>query len=403
MMIQKPLSDLNESDLMTLVQQSVEERETLDYKLEMYGTSDPEKREMLRDVSAMANARGGHLLIGVREENNIAVELVGIEEPQVAAERLMSSCLSGIHERMHGLDVRSIPLRGGRSILAVFVPASTRKPHMVTFQQEDRFWIRHGQQKMRMSVDELREACSSVQNLTQSTLRFIEGRRQRVMGLAARKPENPILWIAITPLGVSIDRFEIDRADLRALMKNPPGMRADGWVIRWSPDMQAEPTLYGLKLEFHGYLRLEIFRNGYSEFTEDMAADRTLCEGEDLGGGSIIIPKELALVEYTVSMYRYFRAVAALIGIVDPLILSWCLLNAKGLGLPRYPGSDRPPSEYYGPRIWHEDHLCLPESQVPSLGNPDSTAKQMLDRVWQAFGYERAPFFDESGGFYPPR
>jgi hypothetical protein len=51
MMIQKPSSAVDESDLMALVQQGVEERETLDYKLEMYGNSDSEKREMLRDVS----------------------------------------------------------------------------------------------------------------------------------------------------------------------------------------------------------------------------------------------------------------------------------------------------------------------------------------------------------------
>ena len=54
MIIQKPLSALDESDLNALVTQHVEERETLDYKLEMYGTSDSEKREMLRDVSALA-------------------------------------------------------------------------------------------------------------------------------------------------------------------------------------------------------------------------------------------------------------------------------------------------------------------------------------------------------------
>ena len=129
--------------------------------------------------------------------------------------------------------------------------------------------------------------------------------------------------------------------------------------------MQAEPTLYGLKLEFHGYLALETFRNGHSELTENMTKDRAFYEGKSLGGGKVTIPKELALVEYTVSMYRYFRAVAGLIGIVDPLVLSWCLFNAEGLGLPRYPRSERPPSEYYGPRIWREKNLSLPEIQVP--------------------------------------
>jgi hypothetical protein len=58
MIIQKPLGDLREADLQGLVDERVLEDETLDYKLTMYGQSDADKKEMLRDVSSMANFDG---------------------------------------------------------------------------------------------------------------------------------------------------------------------------------------------------------------------------------------------------------------------------------------------------------------------------------------------------------
>jgi predicted HTH transcriptional regulator len=131
MIIQKPLASVTELDLKSLVTNAVEESDSLDYKLEMHASSDQDKKEMLHDVSAMANSRGGYILIGIREENEAAVEIIGIEQAELAAERILSSSLSGIHERINGLDAQPIPLASGRHILAIFVPPSTRMPHMV--------------------------------------------------------------------------------------------------------------------------------------------------------------------------------------------------------------------------------------------------------------------------------
>jgi hypothetical protein len=53
--ITKPIEALTEGDFQALVRESVAESETLDYKLQMYGMTDNDKREMLHDVSSMAN------------------------------------------------------------------------------------------------------------------------------------------------------------------------------------------------------------------------------------------------------------------------------------------------------------------------------------------------------------
>jgi Schlafen, AlbA_2 len=161
MTIEQAIDTIDEPFLESLIRNQVAEGDTLDYKRDMYGATDGDTKELLRDISAMANNLGGYLLIGVREDNEVLVELVGIEQGALAVERILSSALAGITERIYGLNSRSIPLANGRAVVAVFVPPSSRVPHMVRARDEDRFWIRHGRQKMRMSIEEIRQAYAS--------------------------------------------------------------------------------------------------------------------------------------------------------------------------------------------------------------------------------------------------
>src|SRR5262245_22006803 len=126
MTIEQTIDTIDEHFLQSLIDNQVAESDTLDYKRDMYGDSDGDTKELLRDISAMANKLGGYLLIGVREDNEAPVEIVGIEQADVAVERILSSVWAGISERIYGLNSRSIPLAKGRAVVAVFVPPSSR-------------------------------------------------------------------------------------------------------------------------------------------------------------------------------------------------------------------------------------------------------------------------------------
>jgi len=388
-----------------LVTNAVEESETLDYKVQMYGTGDGDRREMLRDVSAFANGRGGHILIGVREENEAAAEIVGIDDGDLHAERILSSCLAGIHERIAGLDARPIPLANGRCVLAISIPRSMRMPHMVTFQQDDRFWIRHGKQKMRMSVAEIREACLKVENLAMKAETFLQNQRQRFVAKRTgtiSRPSRAFLRIAVTPLEVSVDRFDIDRQDIRTLMKSPPNMRQNGWVLNWAEEANATPTMLGLQIGSEDWRLLEAYRNGHIQFSVVVEVDSLYKSVQLSQSSSVNVLYSLAIVEYTVSVFRFYKAFAEKVGITDPLLLTWDLIDAHGWGLRRY-SNERDVSEYYGPRAWPERHLILPEIQIANLSEPDRAAKKMLDRLWQSFGFESAIYFDQDQHFDPRR
>ena len=59
---------IEERDLQELVDAQVPEGLRLEFKFTNYGKSDSEKRELLKDVSALANSHGGHL--GYRYRRN---------------------------------------------------------------------------------------------------------------------------------------------------------------------------------------------------------------------------------------------------------------------------------------------------------------------------------------------
>lgn len=54
-----------EADLLALISNAVSEGRTIDYKRELPGNSDGEKKEFLADVSSFANTSGGDLIFGL--------------------------------------------------------------------------------------------------------------------------------------------------------------------------------------------------------------------------------------------------------------------------------------------------------------------------------------------------
>src|SRR3954454_13275286 len=65
--------------LTALVDAATEEDPQLDFKAGLYGTSGSYRREMAADIAAMANDRGGVILLGVAETDGVATGLPGVE------------------------------------------------------------------------------------------------------------------------------------------------------------------------------------------------------------------------------------------------------------------------------------------------------------------------------------
>src|SRR5688500_14165723 len=107
-----PIASIEAADLQRLVENGVIESRTLDYKQEGVGGKEAERKEFLKDVSALANANGGDLVIGIQSKGGVPSAVLGITVANIDAEiqRLENMIRDNIEPRLIGHEIRSIPL-----------------------------------------------------------------------------------------------------------------------------------------------------------------------------------------------------------------------------------------------------------------------------------------------------
>ena len=98
------------NELNALITSGEKESLTLEFKKEPYKRSD--KNELLKDVTAMANAEGGHIIIGVEEENSRAKEIFKLEDSVVESSitRFQDWCTDFIEPRLQNLIIYKVKI-----------------------------------------------------------------------------------------------------------------------------------------------------------------------------------------------------------------------------------------------------------------------------------------------------
>ena len=154
----RSLDDLSLDDVQSLIDNRIPEGPHLDYKETPYRGRPQDIREMLRDIAALANAEGGYLVLGVREDGtDRPVEIVPFPEPRKIADAMRRACLDGIRERIEGLEIRAYEVGFNQGIIVVHVPRSESSPHMVTRDHRTDFYRRYETNKVPMTIGEIRK------------------------------------------------------------------------------------------------------------------------------------------------------------------------------------------------------------------------------------------------------
>jgi hypothetical protein len=268
MVLNKPLESIQESDLQALVENQVTERKTTEYKEAVPGNADGDKKEFLADVSSFANASGGDLIYGIKEQSGVPIELSGLELSNVDAEILrLESCIqTGIAPRLFKLvETHPVALPSKqRYAIIIRIRKSWTAPHMVTFKNDSKFFSRDSRGKHQLDVSELRSAFLLSETASERIRNF---RAERISNVIAGETpvlldENaPKIVLHIVPFGAFEPgaRFNIDslmNADKRGLIE-PLRLASGGF----------SPSQYN----FDGLLTAEqdtyvqVFRNGSIE------------------------------------------------------------------------------------------------------------------------------------------
>ena len=110
-MIPKPLERVEGGDIDLLLTGNVQEGRTIDYKRDLPGASDSDRKEFLADVSSFANTVGGDLIVGIDEAGGLPTTIVGAAAADLDEEirRLDSIIQSGLDPRIR-YAIRLVPV-----------------------------------------------------------------------------------------------------------------------------------------------------------------------------------------------------------------------------------------------------------------------------------------------------
>ena len=380
--------NVSEADLTELITTQVPEGLRIEYKRDLYGNSDKDKQEALKDISAFANAFGGHLIIGIEEQNGFPTTIPGIptSNPDNDLLRLEQLVLSGIEPRIQGIRMRSIQLNNSAFCFVLRVPRSWHPPHRVRAQNVNRFWIRNSSGVHEASIEELR----TLFTLAASALdRIRQFRHERLEEIHAQRGSIPLqgngrLILHIVPLAAMSSSWQVD---LEIVAQNShlfPPMQSTGGMAR-IPRFNFE----GFINEYPGvsdFGYTQIFRNGVLEATR----------------ASIIHPyngmKTIPAIDFEQYVFEvltsYFKGLQD-IGVPPPLVF---MLTLEGVEEAYYFVPNYFPRG--NPVYFRHSVMSLPECIINEYGaeiDYHRAVKPAFDALWNAAGYPSAQTFSPDG------
>ena len=146
--INKQLEEITELDLQHLIDEERIEKKVLEYKSELPGNSESDKKDFLANISSFANAVGGDLIFGIVENRKTGKpeKLEGIEIINVDQEilRLDQIIRDGIEPNIpsSSINIQEIQLNNLKYAIIIRISKSWLNPHRVSFKSWDRFYSR---------------------------------------------------------------------------------------------------------------------------------------------------------------------------------------------------------------------------------------------------------------------
>jgi hypothetical protein len=387
----KRLDELDATDLRLLIEDQVSECKTIDYKRTLPGRTDADRREFLHDVSSFANASGGHLLFGMKEERGIAMEILGIRDinPDQEITRLEEMLRSGLRPRIYGLQMKAVPIEEGSWVLVLRIPKSWNPPHQVTFQSDMRFSARGLTGKYLMDVDELRSTLEASDAAGERARNF---RLERIAKVKAgetlsEEMDGAHIVLHFLPLSAFTGRRRLDFArGPEHWPFDPPTFLGSGFSSRYCFEGYAftggSPKVDAYRL---------YFRSGAMEYVDFRPSRIGQHDRFQRMLPSTVIEK------ITLQNLAHALKTAKTLELEPPAFISLSITGAKGW------------TWGTGDRFFQRDvpfdraPLLFPEHFVDSFdGDPEELHKALVDSVWQAAGWDQSPNFTD-GKWAPDR
>lgn len=400
-MFGKSLTDITLTDLESLVVNKVPETTRLDYKECLPADDKDGKRDLLQDITALANTVGGYLVYGIREEvvdgknTGIPEQLVGIlglneNEVGLWIENLVRTCTE---PRLVGVQFHTVTLNDSTSILILGVPRSWSAPHAVSIQKHWRFYARNSRGNYQMDVNQLRDAFSLGSGIQDKLISIRDSRIDYLTRKYQTARQEPIPLVAIHVLP-----FDSLRTDHSLNILSSRNNLEDLELGRGIP-------VHGSAINFDGLLvkrneeYLQLFNSGRTE----EVVTRINCSREEPAVKAEFLERSCIL-----SLGLRLRLLKRL-QLSGPMFICISVLGVKGHRLEAkghdqlsnslfdrllpFPGLDR--SDLVISPIFLEslDAIDL-DDDTTRFSNVASVLRPALDSLWNGFGVERCLHYD---------
>lgn len=353
------------------------ESTTLEFKRELPDFSDRGKAELLKDVTAMANASGGVVLFGIDEDDGYAnkLTLASIDGEDDLIRRIAQVLEAGIEPRLRAIKIHIVQLEG-QVVLAIEVPFSFEGPHRFKHNKHARFVVRNDRHISDLTYQKLRslfiDSERSRKEVQQSWDE--EFRKKRFW---TELTQGPSLFVRLSPMRLITNGAGVD---LRSAQENwnllmnhwwggaSPAYNHEGLVVY--PGSLSEPTKAFNQLHRSGAI------TGWRSLKSD-----NLDENAFHGG--------LAISSIRRSFYTQMNFLESL-GVGGPAFLHIGLRDIEGwkMLVPGRFGSGFAAEshiyEFEARPIWFED-LGLTARDDPE------PFREAADFLWQSFGQNRCP------------
>ena len=386
-MIPGRIGDIDKEALKALIENEVRENKSIEYKQEIPGKADSDVVPFLATVSSLANTAGGDLLLGVKANKGVPVELSGIQIGDVDQEklRLEHMLLNGVEPRLPGVDIQEIEVAKDTYVLVIRVAGSWSAPHRVN--KISKFYARHSTGRYELDVGELRDAFTFSEGVVNRIGNFRVERIGRI--LSDRSPvslqQGARMVLHVVPRAAFSTANAIDIAALESQDNriSPMGQIAmnyrvnlDGFVTFYTASGCSSADAY-----------TQVFRNGAVESASVLDVDQL---------GAAYIPS-VAYERNIIGVLRSYLEIAGKFELHPPYFAFLSLVAVRGARLVVQ-------NAWGDPRVLttNDETLMLPEIAIEErCVQPEKALRPLFDMVWNAFGYSRSSNYDEHGNWSP--
>lgn len=396
-----PLHELTEEHLTSLQLLRISEGPRLEFKAELKMSTSAEKRELCKDISALANSQGGYILYGISEANGVISGIPGIDFNDTIQQQFFQIVTSGIAPRLQNVSHTQIRLRGGKHVFVIKAELDGYL-HQVKY-DDNRYYKRTGTITIAMESSDVETFFTSKgpgtreEEINEVITGYHAALRSKkyFKGLAGKG----LCSVVIVPEVASY------KLDFGKLPHNIDLLFRPIYCSGWDSEItgRARFTFGRHRDERMPYAATEITEFGELKAFNSFLLENRYSEVPSVPGAAGYVPSIAYERELVSSIHQYLTSFAQL-GVSPPFVVNCALLNVRGY----FMYVDPVRFSNYG-RVLQQDDILPPsvkftsEKEFTSSEDVARGLRPCFDFIWREFGFKRSFNYTEDGNWAPER